>query len=41
MTFADLLPGDAVFVDANMLVYHFAAHAPFGQGFQGVRVADP
>jgi predicted nucleic acid-binding protein len=30
MTFADLLPGDALFVDANTLVYHFAAHAAFG-----------
>jgi predicted nucleic acid-binding protein len=30
MTFADLLPGDAVFLDANTLVYHFTAHAAFG-----------
>jgi predicted nucleic acid-binding protein len=30
MTFADLLPGESVFVDANTLVYHFAAHATFG-----------
>ncbi len=30
MTFADLLPGEAVFVDANTLVYHFSAHATFG-----------
>jgi predicted nucleic acid-binding protein len=30
MTFADLLPAEAVFLDANVLVYHFAAHASFG-----------
>jgi predicted nucleic acid-binding protein len=30
MTFADLLPGESVFLDANTLVYHFAAHATFG-----------
>jgi hypothetical protein len=24
MTFADLAPGDAVFVDANTLIYHFS-----------------
>jgi predicted nucleic acid-binding protein len=30
MTFADLQPADSVFVDANTLVYHFAAHAAFG-----------
>ena len=30
MTFADLLPGESVFLDANTLVYHFAAHAVFG-----------
>jgi predicted nucleic acid-binding protein len=26
MTFADLVAGDAVFLDANTLVYHFVAH---------------
>jgi predicted nucleic acid-binding protein len=30
MTFADLQAGDALFVDANTLVYHYAAHAVFG-----------
>jgi hypothetical protein len=30
MTFADLLSGDSVFLDANTLVYHFSAHAAFG-----------
>ncbi len=30
MTFADLLAGDAVFVDANILVYHFSRHPQFG-----------
>jgi predicted nucleic acid-binding protein len=30
MIFADLLPGESVFLDANTLVYHFAAHAVFG-----------
>jgi predicted nucleic acid-binding protein len=30
MTFADLLRGESVFVDANTLVYHFANHARFG-----------
>jgi predicted nucleic acid-binding protein len=30
MTFADLLLGESVFLDANTLVYHFAAHAVFG-----------
>ncbi len=24
MTFTDLVPGDVVFVDANIFVYHFA-----------------
>ena len=35
MTFADLLAGDAVFLDANTFVYHFAPDprwsAPCGQ----------
>jgi hypothetical protein len=26
MTFADLLAGDSVFVDANTLTYHFQPH---------------
>jgi predicted nucleic acid-binding protein len=30
MTFADLQDGDSLFVDANTLVYHYAAHAVFG-----------
>jgi hypothetical protein len=30
MTFADLLAGESVFLDANALVYHFAAHPAFG-----------
>jgi predicted nucleic acid-binding protein len=31
MTFADLLQGDSVFVDANTLVYHFEPHPTWGQ----------
>ena len=30
MTFADLLAGDMVFVDANVLIYHFAPHPLLG-----------
>jgi hypothetical protein len=30
MTFADLLRGDSVFLDANTLVYHFEPHAIVG-----------
>jgi predicted nucleic acid-binding protein len=30
MIFADLQAGDAVFVDANTLVYHYSAHPTFG-----------
>jgi predicted nucleic acid-binding protein len=30
MTFADLQNGDAVFVDANALVYHFTNHPRYG-----------
>lgn len=30
MTFADLVAGDALFVDANTLVYHFQPHPVFG-----------
>ena len=30
MTFADLVTGDAVFVDANILTYHFEPHARWG-----------
>jgi predicted nucleic acid-binding protein len=30
MTFADLQNGAAVFVDANVLVYHFTNHAKYG-----------
>src|SRR5881392_1650474 len=40
MTFANLVPGDAVFVDANILVYHFAPdpslQAPCGQFLQRI-----
>ena len=28
MTFGDLAAGDAVFVDANILTYHFQPHPP-------------
>lgn len=31
MTFADLLSGESVFLDANTLVYYFGAHAAWGQ----------
>jgi predicted nucleic acid-binding protein len=30
MIFADLATGDSVFVDANILVYHFGPHPTFG-----------
>src|SRR5262245_28773887 len=30
MTFLDLVPGDAVFVDANVLTYHFQPHPVWG-----------
>jgi predicted nucleic acid-binding protein len=30
MTFADLAAGDAIFLDVNPLVYHFAPHPSFG-----------
>ncbi len=30
MTFVDLVVGDAVFIDANTLVYHFGAHPSLG-----------
>jgi predicted nucleic acid-binding protein len=30
MTFADLQAGDAVFVDANTLIYHFTNQAKYG-----------
>jgi predicted nucleic acid-binding protein len=30
MTFADLVAGEPVFVDANTFVYHFTAHHLFG-----------
>src|SRR6266404_2633208 len=40
MTFADLLPRDALFVDANIFVYHFAPdpalQGPCGQFLQRV-----
>ncbi len=31
MTFADIPQGAAVFVDANVLIYHFTGHSQFGQ----------
>lgn len=31
MTFADLLNGDRLFLDANTLVYHFEPHPTFGR----------
>ncbi|MCI0376898.1 MAG: hypothetical protein L0215_04785 [Gemmataceae bacterium] len=30
MTFADLVAGDSVFVDANTLTYHFQPHPVWG-----------
>src|SRR5713226_3474574 len=30
MTFADLQAGDAIFVDANTLIYHFTNHPKYG-----------
>ena len=30
MTFADLVAGDHVFLDANTLVYHFGPHPALG-----------
>jgi predicted nucleic acid-binding protein len=30
MTFVDLQAGDAVFVDANILIYHFQPHPVLG-----------
>jgi predicted nucleic acid-binding protein len=40
MTFADLVPGDVVFVDANVFIYHFAPdpvlQAPCGQFLQRI-----
>jgi predicted DNA-binding antitoxin AbrB/MazE fold protein len=30
MTFADLVAGDALFVDANILTYHFQPHPAWG-----------
>ena len=40
MTFSDLLPGDVVFVDANIFVYHFAPdpvlQMPCGQFLQRI-----
>ena len=30
MTFADLVRGASFFVDANIFVFHFQAHALFG-----------
>ena len=30
MNFGNLAPGDALFVDANILTYHFEPHARWG-----------
>ena len=30
MTFADLVAGEAIFLDANAFVYHFAADPRYG-----------
>jgi predicted nucleic acid-binding protein len=30
MTFADLQAGDAIFVDANILIYHYTKHPKYG-----------
>jgi predicted nucleic acid-binding protein len=30
VTFADLVNGDSVFLDANTLIYHFGPHPQFG-----------
>jgi predicted nucleic acid-binding protein len=30
MTFADLLTGEAIFLDANTLIYHFTNHPKYG-----------
>jgi hypothetical protein len=30
MIFADLVAGEAIFVDANTLIYHFGPHPTFG-----------
>ncbi len=34
MTFADLVAGTPIFVDANVLVYHFSPHPLFGSACQ-------
>jgi hypothetical protein len=31
MTFANIPPGSAIFLDANILVYHLTAHPTLGQ----------
>ncbi len=36
MTFADLVAGDAVFVDANTLTYHFQPHPVWGPPCSGL-----
>jgi predicted nucleic acid-binding protein len=36
MTFNDLLPGAAVFLDANTLTYHFQPHPTFGSACAGL-----
>ena len=36
MTFADLQRGEAIFVDANTLIYHFTNHPKFGAACTGL-----
>ncbi len=36
MTFADLRSGEAIFVDANTLIYQFTNHAKFGAPCTGL-----
>lgn len=36
MTFADLVAGDAVFLDANTFIFHFGPHPVFGTACHGL-----
>ena len=36
MTFADLVPGSSVFLDANVFVYHFEPHPILGPPCNGL-----
>jgi hypothetical protein len=33
MTFDDLIAGQAIFVDANVLLYYFTAHPRYGPAY--------